>query len=284
MTLGRSTQSHVAEAMTRLVCSLDEGVLRAPRPDLAPLVNWRGGGGLPIHRWHRYREGFSPALIAEFGLGPRILDPFCGSGSIMVGAAQRGRAATGIDVNPLAAFVARVELTPLDEREVEVAASFLASFEREMEHVGEWPTPALRITAKVFEPDVLHGVLQLRALIERRGDDRPRVRDFLLLAWLSMLQDVGSYFKEGNGIKYRNRQRLKAGYVVRPDGVWQRQRFGADQRAFVSTAYRGKLAEMLADLPAWRCGDWTSQLVVEGNSLEEAEHLDGDSFDSVIYS
>ncbi len=271
-------------AMTRVLVSLDENVLRPPRPNLAPLVNWGGGGGLPVHRWHRYREGFSPELIAELGLGHRILDPFCGSGSIMVGAAQQTRSAVGVDVNPLAAFVARVKLTPLEKHEVEAAASFLASFDRELERVVAWPTPALRIADKVFEPEVLDAVLRLRGLIESRGDQQPRLRDFLFLAWLSVLQDVGSYFKEGNGIKYRNRKRLKTGYVARPEGQWQQERFGADQAAFVRSSYRAKLAEMIADVDAWGAGDWAAQLVIEGNSLEEAERLDARSFDSVIFS
>ena len=274
----------MADSLTSILTGLDEHVVCSPRPGLAPLVNWRGGHGLPIHRWHRYREGFSPALITELGLGRRILDPFCGSGSILVGAAQQGRSAVGIDVNPLATFVARVKLSPLDRREVEAASDFLASFEGAMAHAVEWPTPALRIADKVFEPDVLDVVLRLRGLVERHADGQPRVRDFLLVAWLSILQDVGSYFKEGNGIKYRNRKRVRSGYVARPEGEWQRARFGADQRAFVCRAYRAKLAEMVEDVATWGCGDWTAQRVIEGDSLEEAARLEGESFDSVIFS
>jgi site-specific DNA-methyltransferase (adenine-specific) len=270
--------------MFPVLVGLDEQVIRSSRADLAPLVNWSDGGGLPIHRWFRYREGFSPALINEFGLGTRILDPFCGSGSIMVGSAHESRSAVGIDVNPLAAFVASVKLTPLKDQDVITAAKFLDRFEREMDHVDSWPAPGLRIIDKVFEPDVLEAVLRLRAVIERRRDDIPRLRDFLLLAWLSILQDVGSYFKEGNGIKYRNRKRLKTGYVARPEGQWQRERFGSDQSAFVRATYRAKLAEMLGDVHAWRSGNWTAQRVIQGNALEEAKRLDAQSFDSVIFS
>jgi DNA modification methylase len=272
------------DEMLQVLLGLDKPVVRHSQTNLGPLVNWRGGGGLPIHRWFRYREGFSPALIGELGLGVRILDPFCGSGSIMVGSAQQSRSAVGIDVNPLAAFVASVKLTPLKDRDLKTAANFGDRFEGEMEHVEPWPAPGLRIADKVFEPDVLEAVLRLRALIERRCEGNRRVRDFLFLAWLSILQDVGSYFKEGNGIKYRNRKRLRTGYVARLDGQWQEERFGADQCAFVRATYKAKLVEMLADVHAWRSGDWASQRVIEGNSLEEAERLDAESFDSVIFS
>lgn len=276
--------SRPSRRMDAILRSTDEGLLLPPRPDLAALVNWGGGGGLPIHRWFRYREGFSPALISELALGAQILDPFCGSGSIMVGSAQHSREAVGIDVNPLATFVARVKLTPLKSQEIASAADFLATSKREVARSEPWPIPELRIAGKVFEPEVLETILKLRALIERRAGEDCRLRDFLLLAWLAILQDVGSYFKEGNGIKYRNRKRLKTGYISRPDGEWQRNRFGVDQPAFVRATYRAKLTEMLEDQDAWSSGCWTSQRVIEGNSLEKAAALDVDSFDSVIFS
>jgi site-specific DNA-methyltransferase (adenine-specific) len=274
----------ISQRMSAILESTDAGLLLSPRPDLAALVNWGGGGGFAIHRWFRYREGFSPALISELSLGKEILDPFCGSGSIMVGSAQQSRFSVGIDVNPLAAFVARVKLTPLTEMEVRAASGFLKNFERNVVAIDPWPVPDLRIAGKVFEPDVLETILKLRALIESRADGDRRLRDFLFLAWLAILQDVGSYFKEGNGIKYRNRKRLKTGYTSRPNGLWQRDRFGPDQPGFVRAAYKTKLTEMLGDQPVWSSGCWTSQRVIEGNSLEETAALDANSFDSVIFS
>ncbi|HEV3364041.1 MAG TPA: SAM-dependent methyltransferase [Acidimicrobiia bacterium] len=260
------------------------GELVAPaRPELAGLVHWAGAARQPIHRWFRYREGFSPALINELGLGRRILDPFCGSGSIMVGAAEQGRVSLGIDVNPLAAFVSRVKLSPLRDSDVVAVTAFLDGFEAAVAAVEPWPAPALRIATKVFEPRILDVVLRLRALIEQRAAGAGQ-RDFLLLAWLSILQDVGSYFKEGNGIKYRNRKRTKVGYVARPDGQWQRERFGADQEAFVWAVFRARLTHMLADVPAWHRGDWRGQRVIEGDALVETAQLGAGSFDSVIFS
>ena len=230
-------------------------------------MHWAGAANQPVHRWFRYREGFSPALITELGLGRRILDPFCGSGSIMVGAAQLGRRSVGIDVNPLAAFVSRVKLSPLPAADISAATAVLDRLEARVADVEPWPVPALRIAAKVFEPCILDAVLRLRTLIEGWAANVAQ-RDFLLLAWLSILQDVGSYFKEGNGIKYRNRKRNRDGYVARPDGLWQLERFGADQARFVWAAFRARLTEMLADVGTWRRGDWRGQHVIEGDALE----------------
>ena len=263
---------------------LDGDLVAPARPDLAGLVHWAGARQRPIHRWFRYREGFSPELIGALGLGRRILDPFCGSGSVMVGAAEQGRASLGIDVNPLATFVARVKLSPLSPGDVGAARAFLAGFPAAADTAGPWPLPPLRIAAKVFEPAILAALLRLRGAIEERATTKQQ-RNFLLLAWLSILEEVGSYFKEGNGIKYRNRQRRAGGYVARPDGQWQQARFGADQRAFVLAAFAARLGEMLADAGAWSAGDhWSAQRVVDGDALEETAQLEPASFDSVLFS
>ena len=269
--------------MTGVLERVADDQVSPARPDLAALVHWAGAATQPIHRWFRYREGFSPALISELRLGHRILDPFCGSGSIMVGAAQQGRASVGIDVNPLAAFVSRVKLSPLADVDVLAATAFLQRFDAAVGNTEPWPTPPLRISPKVFEPRILDAVLRLRALIEARATTAPQ-RDFLLLAWMSILQEVGSYFKEGNGIKYRNRKRRKGGYVARPEGQWQLERFGADQAAFVRAAFRAKLTEMLGDVPAWHRGNWSGQRVIEGDARDETGQLGAGSFDSVLFS
>ena len=44
-----------------------------------------------------------------------ILDPFCGSGTVLVEAQARGHRAVGLDINPLACTISRVKTKPLDE-------------------------------------------------------------------------------------------------------------------------------------------------------------------------
>ena len=55
-----------------------------------------------------------------------VLDPFCGSGTVLIEAALAGKAATGSDASPLAAFVARhhtdVERISLDELRAQARA------------------------------------------------------------------------------------------------------------------------------------------------------------------
>jgi SAM-dependent methyltransferase len=254
----------------------------AARPDLAPHVHWRGQSELPFHRWYRYREGFSPRLIEKLDLVGDLLDPFCGCGSIMVGAAQHGQSAFGIDINPLAVFVAQTKLRRLDRRDIATVRRFRDDVAFTLPGTTPAPLPSLRIASKVFEPEILDTLLRLRALIA--AVDRERARDLIFLAWLEILESVGSYFKEGNGIKYRNKKRLRTGYVRRKDGEWQLARFGPDQRAFVLTTFLRHLDLMIDDAIARGPGTWDQQVVVEGDALETQQLVGKRTFDSVVFS
>jgi len=48
-----------------------------------------------------------------------VLDPFCGSGTLLVEARVSGRASIGVDVDPLSVFISRVKARPLSKRRLE---------------------------------------------------------------------------------------------------------------------------------------------------------------------
>lgn len=254
------------------------------RHDLSKLVHWRGGAEMPVHRWFRYREGYSPDLVTTLNLGKRVLDPFSGSGSILIGTAKTEREGVGIDVNPLACFVARTKLSPLSVASLKLVKDFLASFVRSLPGIEPWPMPELNIAAKLFEPGVLDAVLRIRQAIENVGLIDVAARDFLFLAWLSVLEPVGSYYKEGNGIKYRNKKRTPAGYTTRTEGEWQLTRFGTDQQGFVLDKFTTQLQLMVEDTPFWQQGAWSSQRIINGSATRMDADLFDHPFDSVIFS
>jgi SAM-dependent methyltransferase len=77
-------------------------------PDLDPRVNL-------THGFHAYPARMHPAiarvLLRELasGVAPRVLDPFCGSGTVLVEAMLAGWRALGSDLDPLALRLARVK-------------------------------------------------------------------------------------------------------------------------------------------------------------------------------
>jgi 16S rRNA G966 N2-methylase RsmD len=83
------------------------------------------------HGFHTYparmHPGLARAAIAAFcASGARVLDPFCGSGTVLVEAMVLGRVATGVDLSPLALRIAEVHCALRDEA---ARARFLAAVE-----------------------------------------------------------------------------------------------------------------------------------------------------------
>lgn len=87
-------------------------------PRLSLLVTGEGAGREPFHRWLRYRQGFSPALVRSFlkenpelRIETRrpILDPFAGSGTCPVECAKVGIPAIGVEAIASLAFLARTK-------------------------------------------------------------------------------------------------------------------------------------------------------------------------------
>jgi len=87
--------------------SFSPGVLKRLRYDDGPFDRL-------THYLFRYPAKFHPpvirALLEEYTRpGDRVLDPFCGSGSLLVEAAVSGRNAVGTDIDPVAVFISDVK-------------------------------------------------------------------------------------------------------------------------------------------------------------------------------
>src|SRR5262249_30208950 len=70
-----------------------------------------------VHGFHSYPARMHPLtarrLVEAFSRpGDAVLDPFCGSGTVLVEARLAGRGAVGVDANPLAVRLARLKTAP----------------------------------------------------------------------------------------------------------------------------------------------------------------------------
>ena len=87
--------------------------------DSARLGRNRQATRYSVHGLHEYKGKFNPqmakALLNIFAIEPgqHVLDPFCGSGTTLVECAHVGVTGCGIDLNPLAIFLANAKLRAL---------------------------------------------------------------------------------------------------------------------------------------------------------------------------
>lgn len=71
---------------------------------------------MPMHRWFRYSAGFSAAWVRELldresrKRRCQVLDPFTGSGTVLLEAERRGLESIGIEAHPFVARVAQAKL------------------------------------------------------------------------------------------------------------------------------------------------------------------------------
>lgn len=98
---------------------------------LKSLVSSRRVQGL-THAFYRYPARFSPEfaryVIKSFSNpGDAVLDPFMGGGTTVVEALTLGRRVMGLDLNPIAVFIAKAKTMPLSGFELETIRHFVQS-------------------------------------------------------------------------------------------------------------------------------------------------------------
>ncbi len=142
---------------------------------------------LPVHRWFRYSAGFSAIWARDLIERERakgrttVLDPMCGSGTVLLEAELCGVKGAGVEAHP---FVARVAQTKLLWRESprafrRYAHQLLESAKRKRGAVPEYP----RLVAKCFPKDILEHLHRLRVSWESCADGSA----FSELTWLALM-------------------------------------------------------------------------------------------------
>jgi DNA modification methylase len=177
------------------------------------------------HGFHSYAGRMHPSMarkaIETWSVpGGRVLDPFCGSGTVLVEALVLGRACYGVDASPLAVMIASVRSTPLGgegrQRLVKVAAAIAEeSGERARKRRRpEIPAWGRRETER-FAPHVALELFGLRELVMETADDE--IGRALRLCFSSLLV---KFMKAGpeaprDGEKKRIGRGLPSGFFAR---------------------------------------------------------------------
>jgi len=135
------------------------------------------------HGFHAYPARMHPAVartvIAE--LSPDravVVDPFCGSGTVLLEAMLAGRRSTGVDLNPLALRVAEVKCARRDgasrTRFAERLAAVAQASEARVRGRVDARAPLTREQARWWDPHVLKELAGLREEIRATDDEDDR--------------------------------------------------------------------------------------------------------------
>lgn len=173
-----------------------------------------------VHGFHSYAARLHPTtahrLVKELtGRSDWVLDPFAGSGTVLVEARLLGRPAMGTDLNPLAVRLARLKTRGTSEAErtelVEAATRIAAHAEhRRRTKAG----PSKRYGPNDRALFDVHVLLELDGLAQGLSSERPGfVHDALELVLSSILVKVSR--KPGDTADATLPRRLAAGFTIR---------------------------------------------------------------------
>ncbi len=117
--------------------------------------------------------------------GDTVLDPFCGTGTVVLEAMLADRTAIGIDINPLANLISRVKTTPVDPRRLKKTLDRINS-RLSMEKVTSYPD--VTNLDYWFTPSVKRQLSKLKSAIDRTKSSE--VRDFFLVCLSQSIRKV----------------------------------------------------------------------------------------------
>jgi SAM-dependent methyltransferase len=178
-----------------------------------------------VHGFHTYPARMHPVTASRLigalsGQGATVLDPFCGSGTVLVEAMIAGRRAVGTDLNPIAVRLATLKTTLRGGSTPDVAscqaliaaAHEVAAFadERRKRRAGATHRyPSEDVAA--FDPHVLLELDSLRAAIAARTD--AGLRDALELVLSAILVKVSR--RASDTSSSASPRRIAAGFPAR---------------------------------------------------------------------
>lgn len=182
------------------------------------LVVPNGNEHAPVHRWFRFKEGFSAGLLnrvleSEAGESRgvvRLLDPFCGVGTALVSAQQLRKAklrveAIGIERNPFIAFVARTKcLWPVIEPVTMISSARELLEPRATTGIGI-PRLSSLTTGRCVSRYVCRKLLCMGDRI-KNATEYP-ARDALLLGLAASVEPLSNVRKDGRALRLVNRGR-----------------------------------------------------------------------------
>lgn len=123
-----------------------------------------------IHGIYPYRGKMSPLdaaqVISQLPRKSMLLDPFCGTGTILYEAQQHGLQAVGIDNNPLACTIARGKTEPQQKSDVLTQLKGVLASAKSLKSIPTMPASPLRY----FHPNTAEQIMRVLAFAEEMSN------------------------------------------------------------------------------------------------------------------
>ena len=220
----RRSLSHVG-GRARIEGDRDAGEALVRALDVATSLEDEDATQAHVHGFHSYPARMHPLtarrLVEAFSRPlDAVLDPFCGSGTVLVEARLAGRFAAGVDANPLAVRLARLKVTTTTEADREALVTWAERIAQTADARREARAGASRrypdADVALFDPHVLLELDGLRVGLEGfapRSREEAFAREALWLVLSAILTKVSR--RASDTSEEKAPRRLFAGYVAK---------------------------------------------------------------------
>ncbi len=180
------------------------------RRELGYFMTFQPDKRRPIFNWFYYKEAFAyelvTAMVKEFNMKGTIADPFVGIGTTPLTAKYLGLNSKGVDASPLALLVSRVKTRDYSPTVLDKILDKLK------EITSAKNDPSIQWKYELFPPhrafpprNYIPFVNYRRRILDIEDEE---VREFLLLALLSILPQVSFILKDGGVLRIIKTKRV----------------------------------------------------------------------------
>jgi hypothetical protein len=229
--------------------------------DGAPMSSNVPSHNLPFQRWYRFKEAFSPLMVAEsiscLGFWPTTcLDCFGGSGTTALTCQFLGIEPTTIEVNPFLADLIEAKLAKYDHHTLigdytEIVGKVCSrTFDMRTIRGESWPATMVEPGVKdrwIFPRETFRRILSIRQAIDEIAD--PTNQRLLRVLLGSILVDMSNVVISGKGRRYR--------------GNWKATQKSPQE---VSAAFQAAFHSALFDISAHGSRQCESYTLLRGDS------------------
>lgn len=216
-------------------------------------LTFKGNVDAGRHGWLRLTPAYSVALVrktlAEVPPGSRIIDPFSGTGTTGLCAAEMGFDAKLVDINPFLVWLAKAKTYGYSE---EILTSSLDTLEETVSVAASYPAgaelwqPAIFNIERWWSPSNLASLKRLRAALDEQHEHP--AKDLLLVAFCKTLIGVSNAAFNHQSMSFKPQSDTLPLWETEGDHILER--FAQEFKHILDTArmgLHGKISVELAD-------------------------------------